>query len=153
VVPTNAISAVIAFAALVAPPTAFAAPDAEATYASSAARAQFNWVMHCQGCHGAEAQGTPGSVPRLAGNVGRFLQIAAGRAYLGRVPGVAFVELSDAELAELLNWVVQHFDAEHLPKAFTPYSGDEIRTLRREPLISNALRERKKVLESLSQRR
>jgi cytochrome c553 len=110
-------------------------------------RAQYNWVMHCQGCHGAEAQGTPGSVPRLAGNVARFLQISAGRAYLGRVPGVAFVELSDAEVAVLLNWIVRHFDGEHVPKAFTLYSEEEVRVLRQRPLISAAYSERQKLLQ------
>ena len=39
----------------------------QATFAEldNTVRAQYNWVMHCQGCHGADAQGTPGGVPRL----------------------------------------------------------------------------------------
>jgi cytochrome c553 len=111
------------------------------------AKAQYNWVMHCQGCHGAEAQGTPGSVPRLAGNVARFLQFRAGRAYLGRVPGVAFVELPDADVAELLNWIVQRFDGEHVPKTFTLYSEKEVEGLRQKPLISGAYTERQKLLQ------
>lgn len=113
-------------------------------------RPQYNWVMHCQGCHGANAQGTPGGAPRMAGSIARFLQIKAGRAYLGRVPGVAFVNLSDAELAELLTWVVQRFDAEHVPKNFVPYSEEEIKMLRLDPLISNANLERQKLLQLLS---
>jgi len=112
-------------------------------------RAQYNWVMYCQGCHGVDAQGTPGGAPSLVGNVARFLRLPAGRAYLGRVPGVAFVALSDAELAQLLNWVVRRFDEAHVPTTFAPYLEGEIRALRREPLISSASRERERLLRLL----
>jgi cytochrome c553 len=140
----------IALAMLLALPAALVAQDAAKTDTEKENRAQYNWVMHCQGCHGAEAQGTLGGAPRMAGNVSRFLQIKAGRAYLGRVPGVAFVNLSDAEVAELLNWVVQRFDEGNLPKTFAPYSENEIRVLRRKPLISDAHRQRQKLLKLLS---
>lgn len=131
-----------------------AIPAASAQEAGVSARnfstVQYHWVMHCQGCHGADAHGTPGSVPKLTGNVARFLQTKAGRAYLARVPGVAFVELSDTDVAELLNWVVQRFDPTHVPKAFTPYSQQEIRGLRNTALISNAYLERRRILQSLA---
>lgn len=142
----------IAIALLLVLPTTLAAQYTEKVDVGKEGRAQYNWVMHCQGCHGADAQGTPGGAPRMAGFVARFLKVKEGRAYLGRVPGVAFVELSDAEVAQLLSWVVQHFDGKHVPKTFTPYSEEEIRSLRRQPLISDADRERKKLLQSLSQR-
>lgn len=140
----------IALAILLALPGALPAQDAESGNVGYVDRAQYNWVLHCQGCHGADARGTPGSVPSLADNIARFLKIKAGRAYLGRVPGVAFVELSDTEVAELLNWVVQRFDRDHLPKTFTPYSKEEVGALRREPLISSANIERQKLLQTLS---
>lgn len=142
----------IALAILLALPASTIPQEVELTRAENIVRAQYNWVMHCQGCHGADAQGTPGGAPSLVGNVARFLQIKAGRAYLGRVPGVAFVNLSDIEVADLLNWVVQRFDGEHVPKTFPPYSEEEIRALRREPLISDAYRERQKLLQSLSRK-
>lgn len=142
----------IALAILLALPTALAAQYTEKPDLGKQERAQYNWVMHCQGCHGADAQGTPGGAPQLAGNVARFLEIKAGRAYLGRVPGVAFVNLSDMEVADLLTWVIRRFDGEHLPRTFTPYSKEEIRTLRREPLISSANRERAKLVHLLSRK-
>jgi len=116
-------------------------------------RAQYDWIMHCQGCHGTEAQGTPGGAPKLAGHVALFLHSNEGRQYLGRVPGVAFVNLPDAEVAELLTWIVQHFDATHVPKTFTPYSAQEIHALRGDPLISRAYLERQKLLKSLPKER
>jgi mono/diheme cytochrome c family protein len=116
---------------------------------SSMTRQQYLWVMHCQGCHGVDAQGSPGGAPRLTDNVARFLQVKDGRAFLGRVPGVAFVDLSDLDVANLLSWVVQHFDPAHVPKTFTPYSEVEIRDIRRKPLISSAYQEREKILHRL----
>lgn len=146
---TEARDRMISLAILLALPPALAAQCTEKADVGKQERAQYHWVMHCQGCHGADAQGTPDGAPQLAGKVARFLEIKAGRAYLGRVPGVAFVNLSDMDVAELLTWVIQRFDGEHLPRSFTPYSQEEIRTLRREPLISSANRERAKLVQLL----
>jgi mono/diheme cytochrome c family protein len=143
---------VIALALLLALPISVVAQDTEKADVGKERSAQYNWIMHCQGCHGADAQGTPGGAPPLAGNVARFLQLKAGRAYLGRVPGVAFVNLTDMEVANLLNWVVQRFDGEHVPKTFLPYLEKEVGALRREPLISEAYRERQKLIRSLSRK-
>jgi len=109
-------------------------------------RSQYDWIMHCQGCHGAGGQGVPGVVPPLRGHVGRFLRTDRGRAYLARVPGVALVDLSDQRLAELLNWAVRFFDAADVPSAFIPYTGVEVGLLRRDALISNARAERRRIL-------
>ena len=95
----------------------------------------FNYVLHCQGCHLEDGSGTPGSgIPALAGSVGRFLRVPAGREYLTRVPGVAQASLDDAALAELLNWLVRHFSADQLPRDFVPYTAEEMARGRRLPL-------------------
>ncbi len=85
-------------------------------------RAAYNWVMHCRGCHGVDASGSKGGAPTMIGVVGRFMQDEEGRAFLGRVPGVAFAPLSDLEIADLLNWFVQEFDKPNMPESFLPYS-------------------------------
>lgn len=112
-------------------------------------RAEYNWVMHCRGCHGVDAKGSKGGAPNLDGEVSIFLHSAEGRSYLGRVPGVAFVSLPDDELAELLNWLTHTFDKPGIPSDFKPYSAKEIKSLRQRPLISNAFKEREKVLNHL----
>jgi hypothetical protein len=109
-------------------------------------RSEYDWVIHCQGCHGKEAQGSPGGAPPLMGQVARFLRVPEGRAYLVRVPGVAFADLPDAELADLLNWVLERFDSADVPKDFAAYSAEEVGLLRRQPLISGAPAERQKLL-------
>lgn len=104
-----------------------------------------NYAIHCQGCHLADGAGTPGKVPGLAGQVARFLRTPDGRAYLGRVPGVANAALSDAELAALLDWTLRRFDAAHVPSDHVPYTAEEIGALRRDPLVE-VTRERDRIL-------
>lgn len=107
-----------------------------------------DYVVHCQGCHLADGSATPGRVPALAGSVGRLAAVAEGRAYLVRVPGAANAPLSDAALAELLNWVVARFDPEGLPPDFAPYTGEEVSRLRRPPL-TDVISARRRVVEAL----
>jgi mono/diheme cytochrome c family protein len=99
---------------------------------ASAAHAEtprVNYMLQCQGCHGAEGRGAPGTVPTLAG-VGRFLAVPGGREYLVRVPGSSQSALADAELAEVLNWMIREFD----PRDFAPYTAEEVARVRRPPL-------------------
>ena len=101
-------------------------------FVAGAARAEtprVNYMLQCQGCHGAEGRGAPGAVPSLEG-VGRFLRVPGGREYLVRVPGSSQSALTDAELAEVLNWIVGEFD----PGDFVPYAADEVARVRRPPL-------------------
>lgn len=74
------------------------------------------------------------TTPQLAGSVARFLSVPGGREYLARVPGVATSPLSDAALAEVVNWMLWRFDAGHLPADFVPYDAAEIGRLRAQPL-------------------
>jgi hypothetical protein len=106
-----------------------------------------NYAIHCQGCHLADGAETPGKVPGLVGQVALFLRTPDGRAYLGRVPGVANAPLSDTELAALLNWTLRRFDAAHVPPDFAPYTAEEIGSLRRHPLVE-VTRERARIVEA-----
>jgi len=94
-----------------------------------------DYAVHCQGCHHADGNGTPGSIPALAGNVAKFLRAPGGREYLGRVPGVATSPLDDAALAAVVNWMLATFDAADVPKDFTPYTAAEVGRLRADPLV------------------
>ncbi|MEJ6009376.1 c-type cytochrome [Novosphingobium aquae] len=113
-------------------------------------RARINWILKCQGCHRADGTGTSATAPALAGQVSRFTSLSGGRAYLGRVPGVADAALGDAELAELLNWTLQHFDRANLQSDFKPYTAREINTLRRSPLRTDATAARTAILSQAS---
>jgi mono/diheme cytochrome c family protein len=97
--------------------------------AAHAGKPQVDYMLQCQGCHGAEGRGAPGTVPSLAG-VGRFLAVPGGREFLVRVPGSSQSALDDGELAEVLNWMIRRFD----PRDFAPYTAEEVARVRRPPL-------------------
>lgn len=102
------------------------------------ARAQSNYMLNCQGCHLADGSGLPGSVPSMRGVVGSFLTIPGGRDFLVQVPGSANSPLSDADLAELLNWVLTTMSAEQLTADFQYYTEAEVRQLRQHSLVDVA---------------
>lgn len=116
------------------------AATAALVLAAAAARADpaTDWMLHCRGCHGAEGAGAGEAVPRLAGEVARFLAPPGGREFLVRVPGVAQSELDDARLAALLTWMVRRFGPADLATASAPFTADEVGRLRRRPLIDVA---------------
>ncbi len=88
-----------------------------------------SYVLHCSGCHRLDGSGVTGVAPDLR-TIGPLLDSAAGRTYLGRVPGVAQAPLGDAELARLLNWVLLEFSGRAPDPAYT---AREISTLRAKP--------------------
>jgi hypothetical protein len=115
-----------------APPAAQAAAEPQGV--QNAQRAWQNWTLNCQGCHRQDGTGSAATSPSLAGTVAKFLWVPGGREYLGRVPGVATSPLSNAELAELMNWMLWRFDRQNLPAGFEPYTAAEIGQLRTQPL-------------------
>ena len=98
-------------------------------------RARVNYMLNCQGCHGADGVGTvDGSVPEMKNFVGRFLSVPGGRAFLVQVPGSANAALTDARLAEVLNWMLWQVSAAQIPQDFEPYTAQEVGALRQKPL-------------------
>ena len=91
-----------------------------------------NFVLHCQGCHGADGVGgVPDEVPPLAGSVGYFVRVPGGREYLAQVPGAANAPVSNAELAALLNFMLRQYSAAEAGDDFEPYTAQEITRIRR----------------------
>jgi hypothetical protein len=84
------------------------------------------YVLNCWGCHKPGGEGIPGTVPRLKDTVGDFLHVPGGRAYLVEVPGVAGSALSNAEVAEVLNWMLETFSKDQIPSGFQPYTEAEV---------------------------
>ncbi len=109
-------------------------------------RAWQNWTLNCQGCHRPDGTGSMATTPSVAHTVSRFLRVDRGREYLARVPGVATSPLSDADLAELLNWMLWRFDPEHVPGDFRAFSAAEVGELRKRPLRLEASQMRTELL-------
>lgn len=108
-----------------------------------------NWTLNCQGCHQPDGTGSANAAPSLAGNVAKFLWVPGGREYLGRVPGVANSPLADAELAEVMNWMLWRFDREDLPSNLQPFTAAEIGQLRTRPLRLEASQVRNDLLKKV----
>lgn len=123
-----------------------AAADSAPRGVENAQRAWQNWTLNCQGCHRLDGTGSATTSPSLAGTVAKFLWVPGGREYLGRVPGVATSPLSNADLAELMNWMLWRFDKQNLPAAFEPYTAAEIGQLRTQPLRLEASQMRSDLL-------
>lgn len=114
------------------PPSVGATPAGATGY-----RPAVNYQLQCAGCHLGDGRGARASlVPKMKDFVGRFLDVDGGREFLVRVPGVAQSGLSDAELAELLNWLLTgDIAGASRPAQFVPYTTEEVARQRHEPLI------------------
>jgi len=97
---------------------------------------RLNYILHCQGCHLVDGAGTPEKVPALKNQVGRFLHVPGGREFLIQVPGSSQSALTDAEIAAVLNWILETFSNGQLPADFAPYTTAEISRYRQPPLAN-----------------
>lgn len=161
--PAASLLAALWVAAAVGPGVAHGSPTGSAAATTKApavvipgvtneALAHQYYMLQCQGCHRPDGTGTSASAPPMAGMAARFLAVPGGREYLGRVPGVATAVLSDAQLAELLNWTLYRFDPTNVPADFKPYTAAEIGALRRRPLRIEAAAVRASLVTELDQR-
>jgi mono/diheme cytochrome c family protein len=91
-----------------------------------------DYLLHCMGCHLADGSGAPPDIPALKGRVGYYLQIPEGRSYLMQVPGSANSPLTDAALAEVLNWILSEFAQASAPAQWAPFTGAEVARHRRD---------------------
>jgi mono/diheme cytochrome c family protein len=103
---------------------------------------RINYMLQCMGCHTPDGSGEPGRVPSVKTTLVPFAKSADGRRFLVQVPGAAQSTLSDAELAELLNWMIQNLSTAK-PAHFARFTAAEVASSRRTPLVEvRATRER-----------
>ena len=70
----------------------------------------------------------------MRGTLGHFLKVKDGREFLIQVPGTSQSPLSNAETAELANWLLKTFSPQEVPANTVPYSTQEVAGLRGSPL-------------------
>jgi mono/diheme cytochrome c family protein len=105
------------------------------------------YATNCQGCHG-ELGSSAAEIPTLAGRVGYFTRLPAGRRYLVQVPNVALNANSDADIASILNWLLATYSRAQLPPDFKPYTASEVGELRQARIDVAATR--RSVIEALA---
>ena len=121
-----------AFAVMVAGP---AAADDDGSFQ----QAQRNYLLDCGGCHGLDGESNAKVVPQLKGLVGYYLRTPEGRAYLPRLPNIAFAALGDRELAAVLNYIVFDLGGASAPIGAKPYTAAEVARWRAQPLTEVSL--------------
>ena len=109
---------------------------------------RLKYILHCAGCHNEDGSAEPGIVPKMKGDISKFLAVEEGRIFLIQAPGAANSYLNDGELASLLNWVVREFDVEHIPVDFEPYTAIEV-ARHRGTAVSNARKTREALIRKL----
>ena len=112
--------------------------------------AQTSYVAGCGGCHGIQGISRNDLIPDLKDRAGYWLCTAEGRKYMVKLPNVALAPLSDAELADLMNFVAFDLGGVSAPKTAARYTASEITQLRAEsPIITDVLRSRHTLVASL----
>ena len=100
---------------------------------------QSHYLEGCGGCHGIQGASAEREIPQLRGLVGRFLYTSAGREYLVRLPNVAFANMDDEVLADVLNFVVFRLGEGSAPPGAQGYTAREVSVLRRHPFKNERL--------------
>jgi hypothetical protein len=103
--------------------------------AFAAAGSRDKYILFCAGCHGFDGEGGGGGggmkrITAFTPNIGVFLNDRQGRTYLANVGGVTSAGMSDADAAEVLNYVLLTFGKSTLPASFVPFTREELRELR-----------------------
>ena len=116
-------------------------PSPPAAAASSAMTLpQSDYIEQCGGCHGIQGTSAPAAIPVLRERVGYFMCLPEGRSYLIRLPNVAHSRITDnAQLADLMNFVVFGLGKGSTPAKARPFAGDEVRRERQNAMNSVSL--------------
>lgn len=78
--------------------------------------AHTNYILRCVGCHGFDGMGSKvGGVPAFPGSIGALARSGDGRTYLLHVPGVVNSSLTNAEIAQVMNFILDRW-SEGAPK-------------------------------------
>lgn len=110
--------------------------DAPSVTPGSSPRSQY--VLACAGCHGLDGAGSPEAhVPDLR-QIGQFLRLPGGRAYVVKVPGVMASGLDDRQVALVTNWVLATLARGSAPADPAPFDAAEIQRARQAPLVDVA---------------
>ena len=104
------------------------------THSVFAGSPRINYLLYCSGCHRPLGEGNPPNVPTLHNELGLMMSVQEMRGYLARVPGSAHAPITDAELADVLNWMLEQFNADTLPEDFKKLTVEEVTKAREQSL-------------------
>ena len=94
--------------------------------------ARFNYLLRCSGCHDQDGSGLPkAGIPALPGYIDAFAGDERGRTYTVHVPGVSSTGLNSAEIAAVLNYVIDQWGD---PSRIKPFTEAEVERRKAEPV-------------------
>jgi hypothetical protein len=114
-----------------------------------------NYTLQCMGCHTPDGSAVPDRVPAIRTTLRAFAGMPAGRQFLVQVPGAAQSTLSNAELAELLNWMIENLSVDPGrnpsidPGRFTRFTEKEVAGYRTQVIVDVGAT-RKRLLAAMS---
>ena len=115
-------------------------PSPAASTMVDPAQARSDFIEHCAGCHGVNGRSAPAKLPELYNRVGWFMCTPDSRAYLIRLPNVAHSRIKDdAELADMLNYMIFVVGGDSAPAGTTPITAAEVTRERAHALVSGSL--------------
>lgn len=115
--------------------------------AQAAGRA--NYILHCSGCHGMQGKGTvTGGIPAFPESVEHIAGYDNGRSYIMQVPGVITTDMGPAEIADVLNFILDEWGSADQDMSFT---ADEVASLRALP-EREVVNYRREIVNELRQR-
>lgn len=89
-----------------------------------------SYALHCSGCHTMSGEGAPkAGIPTFIGSVGNIARSDDGRTYMMHVPGVISAGLSDENIAEVMNYILDAWGDEA-----PPFSAEEVARRRAVPV-------------------
>jgi len=125
-----------------------ARPDAPSAATTTHARAHY--VLHCAGCHGFNAAGSPGAgVPDMR-RMGEFLRVPGGREFIIKVPGVMASGLNDQQIADVTNWLLRTWARDSVPEGTVSFDAPEVARARLQPIVDVAAERRRLVQQAKS---
>ncbi|WP_108257937.1 c-type cytochrome [Mangrovicoccus ximenensis] len=127
-----------------APLLILALPAAPVLAADSKARSDY--ILRCAGCHGMTGEGTvEGGVPAFPDSVSAIANLDAGRTYMMHVPGVTGASLDNAQIAQVMNYVLEEWG----DGSSTPFTEAEVIRRRAVP-VADVVDERRSVADTLA---
>lgn len=86
-----------------------------------------DYMLQCAGCHRFDGAGaTHRGIPSFQDSIGLFTYLPAGRDYMIRVPGSSQSQLNNADLAQVLNWIVATFSPDQITSTYKPFTASEV---------------------------
>lgn len=113
---------------------------------AEALSARANYVLHCSGCHRQDGEGAiEGGIPAFRDSVGHIAGIEIGRTYIMHVPGVISTNMSDAEVAGVLNYILDKWGEDGMD-----FTAEEV-TRRRSLPVADVVAFRRQVVGELNE--